>query len=53
MPFGEELFCKLVDRGQYSEAQAHNIIKQLLAAVEYLHANGIVHQALRVSFVFI
>jgi len=44
---GKELFDKIVERGQYSEKDAANIVKQLVSAVEYLHANGIAHRDLK------
>jgi len=44
---GKELFDKIVERGQYSERDAANIVKQIVSAVEYLHANGIAHRDLK------
>jgi len=44
---GKELFDKIVERGQYSEKDAANIVKQLVSAVDYLHANGIAHRDLK------
>mmetsp|Transcript_14633 Transcript_14633/g.37275 ORF Transcript_14633/g.37275 Transcript_14633/m.37275 type:complete len:342 (-) Transcript_14633:188-1213(-) len=44
---GKELFDKIVERGQYSEEDASNVIRQLVSAVEYLHANGIAHRDLK------
>jgi len=41
---GGELFQRIVDRGQYSEHDAACVIKQLLAALQYMHEeNNIVH----------
>jgi len=44
---GKELFDKIVERGQYSERDASNIVRQIVAAVDYLHANGIAHRDLK------
>lgn len=44
---GKELFDKIVERGQYSEKDASNIVRQIVSAVEYLHANGIAHRDLK------
>jgi len=44
---GLELFDKIVDRGNYSERDAANIVRQILQAVRYLHKEGIVHRDLK------
>uniref|UniRef100_A0A6B2LC64 Protein kinase domain-containing protein n=1 Tax=Arcella intermedia TaxID=1963864 RepID=A0A6B2LC64_9EUKA len=44
---GGELFDQIVSRGTYSEADAANIIRQILEAVDYMHANGIAHRDLK------
>lgn len=44
---GGELFDKIVERGNYSETDAANIISQILSAVEYLHTQGVVHRDLK------
>jgi calcium/calmodulin-dependent protein kinase I len=44
---GKELFDKIVEKGQYSEAGASNIVRQIVSAVDYLHQNGIAHRDLK------
>jgi len=44
---GGELFDQIVSRGTYSEADAANIIRQILEAVAYMHDNGIAHRDLK------
>jgi serine/threonine protein kinase len=44
---GGMLFDHIVNRGSYSEADAANIVKQILEAVAYMHANGIAHRDLK------
>jgi calcium/calmodulin-dependent protein kinase I len=41
------LFDHIISRGSYSEADAANIVKQILEAVSYMHANGIAHRDLK------
>ena len=43
MAEGGELFDRLVERGAYSEAQASEIMREIVDAVSYLHQQGIVH----------
>jgi len=44
---GGELFDQIVTRGTYSENDAANIVRQILEAVDYMHANGIAHRDLK------
>uniref|UniRef100_A0A6B2LBU9 Protein kinase domain-containing protein n=1 Tax=Arcella intermedia TaxID=1963864 RepID=A0A6B2LBU9_9EUKA len=44
---GGELFDRIVEREQYSEANAKEVMKQLFSAIEYFHSLGIVHRDLK------
>uniref|UniRef100_A0A480ZWI0 calcium/calmodulin-dependent protein kinase n=1 Tax=Sus scrofa TaxID=9823 RepID=A0A480ZWI0_PIG len=44
---GGELFDRILERGVYTERDASLVIRQVLAAVKYLHENGIVHRDLK------
>jgi calcium/calmodulin-dependent protein kinase I len=44
---GGELFDKIVERGFYSERDAAELIRQILTAVEYMHAHGVTHRDLK------
>jgi len=44
---GGELFDQIVSRGNYSERDAANTIRQILEAVAYMHDNGIAHRDLK------
>lgn len=44
---GGELFDQIVARGEYSEKDASNIVRQIISAVAHLHDNGIAHRDLK------
>jgi calcium/calmodulin-dependent protein kinase I len=44
---GGELFDRIVEREAYSEADAKEVIHQLLDALEYIHSKDIVHRDLK------
>ena len=49
-----ELFDYLVEQGgQLSESQVHYIFKQLVSAVEFMHAHEIAHRDIKLENVFL
>jgi serine/threonine protein kinase len=48
---GGELFDAIVNKGQYSEADAAKIVRQILEAIQYVHSHGIAHRDLKVILV--
>jgi len=44
---GGELFYKIVEKGNYSEADASNIVRQMVNGVAYLHSQDIAHRDLK------
>eukprot|EP00727_Mastigamoeba_balamuthi_P012755 m51a1_g8101 putative myosin light chain kinase (415) ;mRNA; f:84027-86682 len=44
---GGELYDQIVARGSFTEADAANLIKQVLSATEHMHEHGIAHRDLK------
>jgi len=44
---GGELFERIVEREQYSEEDAKEVMRQLFDAIEYIHSKNIVHRDLK------
>eukprot|EP01111_Echinosteliopsis_oligospora_P010043 TRINITY_DN3050_c0_g1_i1.p1 TRINITY_DN3050_c0_g1~~TRINITY_DN3050_c0_g1_i1.p1 ORF type:complete len:330 (-),score=81.66 TRINITY_DN3050_c0_g1_i1:136-1125(-) len=44
---GGELFDKIVDKGNYSEKDACNLVRQIVEAVDYMHIHGVCHRDLK------
>lgn len=44
---GGELFDRIVERGNISEATVKNFMQQLLSAVAYCHMNKVIHRDLK------
>jgi len=44
---GGELFDRIVEREQYSEQNAKEVMRQLFPAIEYIHSLGVVHRDLK------
>ena len=44
---GGELFDRIVVKNSYNEADARGVVRQLLAALQYIHGNNIVHRDLK------
>jgi len=46
---GKELFDRVTERKRFSEYDAAETVRQMLLAINYLHANGIVHRDLKLE----
>jgi len=44
---GGELFERIIERGHYSETEAALAVRQILNALQYLHAHNVVHRDLK------
>jgi len=44
---GGELYDQIVARGSFTEADAANLMRQILSATAYMHENGIAHRDLK------
>jgi len=44
---GGELFDRIVAKGEYSEEDAKRIVRQMISAVQHLHATGVAHRDLK------
>jgi len=44
---GGELFDKIQQKGTYSEAEAVDLVKQVLSAIQFMHSHGIAHRDLK------
>lgn len=44
---GGDLFDKILAKGSYSEHEARELMRKIMAAVSYLHSNNIVHRDLK------
>lgn len=45
--WGGDLFDRIVDKGRYPEPLARELMRNVLQAVQYLHARNIVHRCVR------
>jgi len=44
---GGELFERIVEKGQYSEKDAANLLREVIEAIDYLHKHKIVHRDMK------
>jgi calcium-dependent protein kinase len=46
---GGELFDRVIERKQFSEAEARQALRQMLLALNYIHSHGIVHRDVKLE----
>ena len=46
---GGELFDRIVEKGNYTEKDASELVMQILEAVGFMHDKGVVHRDLKVG----
>ena len=44
---GGELFDRIAQRESFTEEQARALVKNLIQAIAYLHASGVVHRDIK------
>ncbi|KAI8993411.1 kinase-like domain-containing protein [Pilobolus umbonatus] len=44
---GGELFARIIEKGTYTEADASNLVRQMLEGLVYLHSQDIVHRDIK------
>ena len=47
---GGELLDRIMEREQFLESEARDVLRQILKGVEYLHSKGIVHRDLKPEY---